>query len=119
MDLSLALLGIGINLAGIALQLSQYQNVWLTLVCAFVGGGCVFLGLFGRRSVAVSRLSLYDKLGSEGFGFMLLIGGFAAVVLLLLLGSAIYDLINREMDIQAAKAGISTPVATPLHRDSE
>jgi hypothetical protein len=115
MDLSLALLGIGINLAGIALQVSPYQNIWLTLLCAFIGGGCVFLGLFGnRRSVAGGR-SLLDRLHSDVIN-ALAIGGalFGAVVLLIILSFA-YNIYQRHIDIEAAQAGISipSPIAEP------
>ncbi len=111
MNLTLTLLGIGINLVGIGLQVSPLHNIWLTLVCVFFGGGFVFLGLFGKRQVLDGK-ALLDRLDPAMFNtlaFMLVI---MTVFFLANIGTAAYKIIEREMDIQAAKAGISTPSAT-------
>lgn len=113
MNIALTLLGIGINLAGIGLQVTQFQNIWLSFVCMFVGGGCVFLGLFGKRSADLPKQSLYDKLGRDGYGVFIAFGSLAAFILILILCSIGYSIINREMDIQAAKAGLATPSTIP------
>lgn len=112
MNFALTLIGIGINLAGIALQVSPIHNIWLTMACVFLGGGFIFLGFFGNRPSAGGRPFL-DRVDPDVLSAVFGIGALLAVIMLFALGSAIYNIIDREMDIQAAKAGISTPSATP------
>jgi len=112
MNFALTLIGIGINLAGIALEVSPIHNIWLTLTCVFFGGGFVFLGLFGRRS-AVNTQSLLDRLDRGTLNMLATISVICGLFFLAEIGGAIYNIAQREVDIQAAKAGISTPSATP------
>ncbi len=106
-------LGVALNLIGIGLQLNPYfQSAWLALICVFLGGGFFFLGLFGRRQ-ASSAQSLLDRLSSSTFNSLAVMAAFMAFFFALNIGSAIYSIAQREMDIQAAKAGIPTPSATP------
>ena len=111
MNISLALLGIGINLAGIALQVSPYQNIWLTLACAFVGGGCFFLGLFGGRRTEGSK-PLIDRLYPDVINALVLGGALVVTIVIIVALSTIYNVYERRLDIEAAKAGVSTPSAT-------
>lgn len=112
MNLALTLIGIGINLAGIALQVSPIHNIWLTLACVFLGGGFIFLGFFGNRQPAGGRPFL-DRIDPEILTMVFGFGALATVGMVFALGIAIYNIAEREMDIQAAKAGISTPSITP------
>jgi hypothetical protein len=118
MNIALALLGLGLNLAGIALQVSPFQNIWLTLLCMFVGGGCVFLGLFGNRQAAGGR-SLLDRLYPNVINGIAIGGAIFAVFMAIGIATAVYNLYQRHLDIEAAKAGISTPIATPSSEPSE
>jgi len=106
-------LGVALNFIGIALELNPYfQSAWLALICVFFGGGFFFLGLFGRRQ-ATGGQSLLDRLNPVTFNFLASMTFAMGLLMLLNIGSAIYKLAQREMDIQAAKAGISTPSTTP------
>jgi len=106
-------LGVALNLIGIALQLNPYfQNVWLAMFCVFLGGGFFFLGLFGRRQAAGGQ-SFLDRLAPPTINMLTIMGFIMAVLLLTEVGQAVYTIAQREIDIQAAKAGISTPTATP------
>lgn len=112
MNIALALLGIGINLAGIALQVSPYQNIWLTLICAFVGGGCFFLGLFGNRR-APGSTPLIERLYPDVINGLVLGGALVVTAVVLIAISTIYHVYERKLDIEAAKAGVSTPSPAP------
>jgi hypothetical protein len=112
MNLALTLIGIGINLAGIAIEVSPIHNIWLTLACVFMGGGFIFLGFFGNRQPVGGRPFL-DRIDPVAVTGIFILGAIAGLIFLFVLCGAVYNLVNREMDIQAAKAGVSTPAATP------
>ena len=92
--------------------MSPYQNIWLSFACLFFGGVCVGAGIFARRQAANGQRFL-DRIDKDALNAMLGFGGILGFFLLIMLGGAVYNLINREMDIHAAKAGISTPTTTP------
>ena len=49
--------------------------------------------------------------------FIVIFGGFFGIVLVFFIIGGVYNLANREIDIQAAKAGISSPTTRlPLSR---
>lgn len=103
---------IGIGLVSITIALNPYyHNEWLSLVCAFLANGFLFLGfLAGDKLVAVLSWIGSPRSLDMMVPSMLTIG----TVLVFALGIAIYNIVQREMDIQAAKAGVSTPSATLL-----
>jgi hypothetical protein len=110
---TMAYLGIALNLIGIGLELNPYfQNAWLAMLCVFFGGGFFFLGIFGRRQ-AVDGQSLLDRINPATFNIIATTVVIMGLLFLSDLGRAIYTIAQREVDIQAAKAGISTPSAIP------
>jgi hypothetical protein len=115
MNLALTLIGIGSNLAGIALEVSPIHNIWLTLACVFLGGGFIFLGFFGNRQPAGGRPFL-DRVDDSVVSAVFGLGALLAVIMLFALGNAVYNIAWREMDIQA---GISTPSATPTPEEKD
>jgi hypothetical protein len=118
-DTTMTYIGIALNLIGIALQLNPYyQSAWLALACVFFGGGFFFLGLFGRRQASGGR-SLLDRLDPAMFNALAFMAVIMGIFFLANIGTAIYNIVQREMDIQAAKAGISTPSASPTPEISE
>jgi hypothetical protein len=109
----MAYLGVALNLIGIALELNPYfQNVWLAMFCMFLGGGFFFLGLFGRRQSAGGQ-SFLDRLAPPTLNMLVVMSFIMGFLFLTEIGQAIYTIAQREIDIQAAKAGVSTPSATP------
>lgn len=110
-------LGIALNLIGIALQLNPYyQSAWLALMCVFFGGGFCFLGLFGRRGSSTGNQFLQylaERITPATVNWLVTMAVIMGLVFLSEVGAAVYKIAQREMDIQAAKAGVSTPSATP------
>jgi hypothetical protein len=96
------------------------KSAWLSLVCVFFGGGFFFLGVFGRRfgkretSGAQVSLAQYvmEHLTPTAVNMLVMMTFTVSVVILFDIGRAGYAIIEREMDIQAAKVGISTPTTT-------
>lgn len=106
-------IGLALTLIGIALQLDPYYHSgWLTLGCVFLAGGFLFLGFFGRRQASGGR-SFLDKIDPETFTIILPVLVFLGGLLVFALGDAIYNIVIREMDINAAKAGLSMHYETP------
>jgi hypothetical protein len=125
----MAYFGIALNLIGLALQLNPYyQNAWLSLLCVFFGGGFFFLGAFGSRLFgshntrdAASSPSMLDRIQAAGmFSIVVTWAVFFGFLLLMAVGRSVYAIINRELDIQAARTGLSTPsiMATPTSEQS-
>ena len=84
----------------------------------------VFGRRFGKRETSGAQVSLaqyvMEHLTPTAVNMLVMMTFTVSVVILFDIGRAGYAIIEREMDIQAAKVGISTPTTTtptpsPIH----